>query len=72
MSRAITWAIRVRFTDGRSTFLRQGGLTGRGSITPFREKETADIAAAFLRVELDAGDEVTVIERSHGRQFPHD
>lgn len=66
--RPITWAIRVTFADGREAFLRHGNVIGRGPIATFHSKEKADAQAAFLREGLDAGDVVTVIERSHGRQ----
>jgi hypothetical protein len=68
MARPITWAIRVMFADGRTAFLRQGGVTGRGPIVSFHTKAKAENEAAFLRGGLDARDVVTVIERSHGRQ----
>lgn len=68
MARAITWAVRVMFANGRSAFLRHGGVTGRGPIATFHSKAKAESEAAFLRVGLDAADLVTVIERSHGRQ----
>lgn len=70
MAKAITWAIRITFANarGRSVFLREEGVIGRGSITTFRWKTQADEAAAVLRGMLGAGDRVAVIERSHGRQ----
>lgn len=66
--RSITWAIRVTFADGRSAFLRQGGITGHGAIRSFPSKEQAEAEAVVLRAALDARDTVTVIERSHGRR----
>jgi hypothetical protein len=69
--RAITWAIRVQCRDGRSAFLRPGGLTGRGPIRTFQYKDDADGHAEILREALDAGDSVTVIERSHGKHTAH-
>jgi hypothetical protein len=68
MARAITWAIRVTFANGRDAFLREGDVIGRGPIATFRTKAKADEQAAFLREGLDAGDTIAVIERSHGRQ----
>lgn len=66
--RAITWAIRVTFANGRHAFVRRGGVIGRGPIATYHTKAQADNEAAFLRIGLDAGDVVTVIERSHGRR----
>lgn len=70
MARAITWAIRVTFADGKEAFLRHGNVIGRGPIATFHSKAKADEQAAFIREGLDAGDVATVIERSHGRQQP--
>jgi hypothetical protein len=67
MARAITWAVRVTFANGRDAFLRHGGVIGRGPIATYRTKAQAEDAAALLRVGLDAADTVIVIERSHGR-----
>jgi hypothetical protein len=67
MSRAISWAIRMTFANGRDAFLRHGGVIGRGPIVTFHSKAKADAQAAVLREGLEAGDVVTVIERSHGR-----
>lgn len=66
--RAISWAIRVTFANGRDAFVRSGGVIGRGPIATYRTKAQAESDAAFMREGLDAGDVVTVIERSHGRQ----
>lgn len=68
--KTIQWAIRVMFADGRTAFLRRGGV-GTGPIVTFRTKALADGQAAFLRQGLDAEDVVTVIERSHGRNAVH-
>lgn len=65
--KAITWAIRVTFADGRTALLRHGGVIGRGPIATFRTKAKADAEAAFLSEGLDAHDTITVFERSHGR-----
>lgn len=67
MARAITWAIRITLSDGRDVFARRGGL-GRGPIATYYTKAAADAAADDLRSILPHA--VTVIERSHGRQFP--
>jgi hypothetical protein len=64
----MSWAIRVTYANGRTAFLRHGGVIGRGPIVTFHSKAKADADAAFLRHGLDAGDVVTVIERSHGRR----
>lgn len=70
--RAITWAVRVTFANGREAFLRvrhaREAPLGRGPIASFRLKSLADDAAARLVGTLEAGDVVTVIERSHGKQ----
>lgn len=66
--RAMSWAVRVTFADGRVAFLRRGGVIGHGPIATFYTKACADTEASFLREGLDAKDVVTVIERSHGRQ----
>ena len=63
----MSWAIRVTYADGRVALLRNGILPGRGSIVNFHSKAKADAEAAFLREGLNAGDVVTVFERSHGR-----
>lgn len=67
MARPITWAIRVTLADGRTVFLRQGGVIGNGPIATYRSKAAADADADALRQRMDARD-ITVIERSHGRQ----
>lgn len=67
--KAITWAIRVTFAGGGTAFLRHGGVIGRGPIATFHSKAKAEDQAAFVREGLDAGDVVTVIERSHGKRF---
>lgn len=67
--RAITWASRATFANGRTAFVRDGGVTGRGRITNYRTSAEAETQAIALRKVLAAGDVVTVIERSHGRQF---
>lgn len=72
MSRAICYAIRVTFANGRDAFVRQGGVIGRGPIATFYSKAKAEEQAAFFREGLDAGDVVTVIERSHGRRAGQD
>ena len=64
----MSWAIRVTYANGREAFLRHGGVIGRGPIVTFHSKAKADRDAACLRDGLDAGDIVTVIERSHGRR----
>lgn len=66
--RAIVWAIRVTYPDGRGAFLRHGPRPGYGAIVNFHSKAQAEERAAFLREGLDAGDVITVIERSHGRR----
>jgi len=68
MARAITYAIRVTSADGREVFLREGGI-GVGPIRTFRMKETAERTAETIR-RSGKYPSVTVIERSHGRQFP--
>ncbi len=68
MTRASRWAIRVTFADGRTAFLRHGGVIGHGPIVSFPSKAKADAEAAFVREGLDAGDVITVLERSHGRR----
>ncbi len=64
----MSWAIRVTFANGKDAFLRHGWVIGRGPIATFHSKEKAEREAAFVREGLDAGDVVTVIERSHGRR----
>lgn len=64
----MTWAIRVTYTNGRDAFVRHGGVIGRGPIATFHSKAKAEEQAAFVREGLDAGELVTVIERSHGRK----
>lgn len=68
MARAMTWAIRATALDGREYFVRRGGLIGSGPIWTFRTNaEAVGVAEALRsRPEFRA---VTVIERSHGRQF---
>lgn len=65
--RALTWAIRVTFADGRDAFVRHGGVIGRGPIATFHSKAKAEEQAAFVRQGMETGDVVMVIERSHGR-----
>lgn len=65
--RAMTWAIRVTDAEGRTSFVRSGGI-GRGPIVSFRTKEQADAEAERLSARLP-GKVLTVIERSHGRAF---
>ncbi len=64
----MSWAIRVTFANGRDAFLRHGRGIGRGPIATYHSKAKAEEYASFVRDGLDAGDVVTVIERSHGRQ----
>jgi hypothetical protein len=64
----VSWAIRVTFANGRDAFVRHGGVIGRGPIATFHSKAKAEAQAALFREGLDAGDVVTVIERSHGRR----
>ncbi len=64
----MSWAIRVTFANGKDAFLRHGGVIGRGPIATFHVKEKAEEQASFVREGLDAGDVITVIERSHGRK----
>lgn len=64
----MSWAIRVTYANGKDAFLRHGGVIGRGPIATFYSKAKAEEEAAFVREGLDAGDVVTVIERSHGRR----
>lgn len=66
--RARTWAIRVTFADGRVALVRQGGVIGRGLVATFYSEAKADEAAANFRQGMEAGDTVTVFERSHGRR----
>jgi len=68
MARAITWAIRLTFEDGRMAFLRAGGRISRGPIATFYTKYQADIVAASVRQTMAPEATVDVIERSHGRQ----
>lgn len=68
MARAITWAIRVTYADGKTALVRQGSVPGRGPIATFYTKAKADEQAAFIRQGMEPGDVVTVFERSHGRQ----
>lgn len=68
MARPITWAIRITLSDGRIAFVRKGGVMGRGPIETYRTQASADARADELRQILPH--EVTVIERSHGRQSP--
>lgn len=65
--KAITWAIRVTYANGRTALLRHGDVIGRGPIATFHSKVAADKQAAFIRLGMDASDVVTVFERSHGR-----
>ena len=65
--RAMTWAIRVTFANGRDAFVRHGGVIGRGPIATFYSREKAEEQATFIRQGMEPGDVVTVIERSHGR-----
>lgn len=66
--KALSWAVRVAFANGRYAFLRVGGVTGGGPIQTFYVKEHAETQAAVLRQSLKAGDVASVIQRSHGRQ----
>lgn len=66
----MSWAIRVTYASGRTAFLRHGHVIGRGPMVTFHSKAQADAQAAFLREGLHAGETVTVITRSHGRQDP--
>ncbi len=66
--RAMSWAIRVTYANGREAFLRRGARPGYGPIATFRTRRDAEDQAAFLREGLDARDVVTVIERSHGKR----
>jgi hypothetical protein len=68
MARAITWAIRLTATDGRTGFYRLGGVPGKGRIATFYSKDEANAAAASLR-EQPTSLKIDVIERSHGRRF---
>jgi hypothetical protein len=63
----VKWAIRVTYANGRQALLRHGRVIGRGPVATFHSKAKAEAEAAFLREGLDAGDVVTVFERSHGR-----
>lgn len=63
----LSWAIRITFANGRDAFLRHGGKVGHGPIATYYSKAKAEEQAAFVREGLDAGDVVTIIERSHGR-----
>lgn len=66
--RAITFAIRVTFADGRTAFIRQGGVIGKGPIATYRTKADADAEVLRISHGVDAPDVFTVIERSHGRR----
>lgn len=64
----MSWAIRVTFANGKDALLRHGGVIGKGPIATFYSKAKADEQAAFIKEGLDAGDVITVFERSHGRR----
>ena len=64
----MSWAIRVTYANGREAFLRHGIVPGTGPIVTFHSKAKADAEAAIFRDNLNAGDAITVIERSHGRR----
>lgn len=66
--RALTWAIRVTFADGRVALVRQGGVIGRGLVASFYSEAKANEQAAVFRQGVEPGAVVTVFERSHGRR----
>lgn len=68
MAKPVTWAIRVLKADDRPAIVRLGGIIGSGPIWTFRTKAEADSVAEALRGRSEF-QSVTVIERSHGRQW---
>lgn len=70
MAKPITWGIRAT-VDGRTVLVRHGGVLGRGPVATFRTKDAADVTAAEFTSRTGIR-EVTVFERSHGRQWPEE
>lgn len=68
MARARTWAIRVKYADGREGFVRLWHANEDGPIATFYSKAKAESEAALIRESDKRGRSFTVIERSHGRR----
>lgn len=56
------WKIRVTYANGEEAYLRHGSRIGAGPLATFGTRKLADINAEFVKMGLDEGDVVTVVQ----------